>query len=359
MLSEKYQGISPPVLRHTNDFDPGAKYHIAADVEYSRYFVANVLQFQFHKALCEAAGEYEFGNPDKPLYRCDIYQSKEAGAIMKNLLQAGTSRPWPDILEEATGSRDLDASAILEYFDPINKYIEEELKKANEPVGWRSNFEQFVEGYQNIDNTVPIIVGAVLGAMVLIVIVAYFVGRSRNRRKHHHTTAASSVDPEVGNSNAEVSKDMKGAHDNAAYDRLADDENDNPPPPVNPYVRQLPPTQDAPVEEENKSAYDPPTEPAKPTHDDSPTEEVVSVKEPEKPTVTEAQVAAESEKPSVHEETKKEDQVEVDNAEKKETNQAVAEEASPTITSDEKEPTNPIEESKEAEKPSEDKTPAE
>lgn len=257
----------------------------------------------------------------------------------------------------------MNAAAIIEYFEPINKYIEEELKKANEPVGWRSNFEQFIEGYQNIDNTVPIIVGAVLGAMVLIVIVAYFVGRSRNRRKHNH--AAVVVDPEVGASNGEVSKDTKGAHDNAAYDRLADEENDNPPPPANPYVRQLPPTQDAPVEEENKSStHDSSTESEKPLHDDTPAEEVAIVKELEKPTATEAQVSAEPEKPSVHEETKKEDHVEVggSKAEEKQTNEAVKEEkeaAPPAITSDEKEPASPIEESKEAEKPTEDKPSAE
>lgn len=255
----------------------------------------------------------------------------------RNLLQAGSSRPWPDILEEATGSRDLDASAIIEYFKPIIDYMDAELAKANEPKGWRSNFEQFVEGYTSIDNTVPIIVGAVLGAMVLIVIVAYFVGRSRNRKKHRNN--ATTADPEVGTTSADLPGTNKGAHDNAAYDRVADDEKDNPPPPVNPYVRQLPPEYSSP--EEEKSSHDTPAE---------------SVVEPEKPTSTD--VSVESEKTVVHEEIKKEDPIEAP-APVVTHEETVKEEATVEPVSivaadkaDEKETTNTVDQ---AEKPTEDK----
>ena len=47
-MREKYQGIAPPVARSEADFDPGAKYHVPANVPYTRYFLARILQFQFY-----------------------------------------------------------------------------------------------------------------------------------------------------------------------------------------------------------------------------------------------------------------------------------------------------------------------
>uniref|UniRef100_A0A6P7FKT6 Angiotensin-converting enzyme n=1 Tax=Diabrotica virgifera virgifera TaxID=50390 RepID=A0A6P7FKT6_DIAVI len=82
-LREKYQGIEPPVDRSEEDFDPAAKYHVVADVSYLRYFISFVIQFQFHKAVCEKAGEYEPNNPKKPLHECDIYQNTDAGNALK------------------------------------------------------------------------------------------------------------------------------------------------------------------------------------------------------------------------------------------------------------------------------------
>lgn len=83
-LAEEYQGIEPPVDRSEEDFDPGSKYHIVADVEYIRYYVSFVIQFQFHKALCTKAKEFDPNNPDaKLLSQCDIYNNKEAGNLLK------------------------------------------------------------------------------------------------------------------------------------------------------------------------------------------------------------------------------------------------------------------------------------
>ena len=48
-----------------------------------RYFVATILQFQIHKAMCRAAGQYDPNNDDLQLHKCDIYRSKEAGNILK------------------------------------------------------------------------------------------------------------------------------------------------------------------------------------------------------------------------------------------------------------------------------------
>lgn len=127
-LRTQYQGISAPVPRTENDFDAGAKYHIAANVPYTRYFIAHILQFQFHKALCDAAGF------KGPLHECSIYNSKEAGAKLQAMLTAGASKPWQDVLQETIGTRQMDASAILDYFAPLKVWLDEQNK--GQACGW-------------------------------------------------------------------------------------------------------------------------------------------------------------------------------------------------------------------------------
>jgi len=127
-LRLKYQGVVPPVARSEEDFDPGAKYHVAANVPYMRYFLARILQFQFYRAMCQASGY------TGPLHRCTFYQSKEAGAKLNKMLEMGTSKPWPDELEVLTGQRQMDASAILDYFAPLQKWLDEQNKGLKQ--GW-------------------------------------------------------------------------------------------------------------------------------------------------------------------------------------------------------------------------------
>jgi peptidyl-dipeptidase A len=127
-LREKYQGVSPPVPRGEADFDPGAKYHVPANVPYSRYFLADILQFQFHRALCQAAGQRG------PLNRCSIYDNKEVGRRLEKMLAMGQSRSWPDALEALTGQREMDATAIADYFGPLKKWLDEQ--NAGHAVGW-------------------------------------------------------------------------------------------------------------------------------------------------------------------------------------------------------------------------------
>ncbi|MDQ7008153.1 MAG: M2 family metallopeptidase [Acidobacteriota bacterium] len=127
-LREKLQGIAPPVPRSEDDFDPGAKYHVPANTPYMRYFLAHILQFQFHKALCEAAGYRG------PLHRCSIYGNEEAGRRLREMLALGRSRPWPDALEALTGSREMDASAVKDYFQPLMEWLEEQ--NAGRTCGW-------------------------------------------------------------------------------------------------------------------------------------------------------------------------------------------------------------------------------
>ncbi len=127
-LREKYQGVAAPVERTEEDFDPGAKYHVPAMVSYTRYFIARILQFQFHRALCDAAGF------EGPLHRCSIYNSPEAGAKLKAMLEMGASQPWPEALEVIAGTREMDASAIGDYFAPLQAWLNEQ--NAVRQCGW-------------------------------------------------------------------------------------------------------------------------------------------------------------------------------------------------------------------------------
>ena len=127
-LRNRYQGVSAPLPRTEADFDPGAKYHIPANTPYMRYFLARVLQFQFYRALCREAGY------TGPLYRCSYYGSKEAGQGLAAMLQMGASRPWPDALQALTGQREIDATALLDYFQPLMVWLERENQGA--AVGW-------------------------------------------------------------------------------------------------------------------------------------------------------------------------------------------------------------------------------
>ncbi len=122
-LRLKYQGIVPPVPRTEQDFDPGAKYHVPANTPYARYFLAHILQFQFHRALCREAGI------TGPLYQCSIYGNKKAGEKLKAMLAMGQSEPWPEALKAMTGEDKMDATAILDYFAPLKTWLDEQNKK--------------------------------------------------------------------------------------------------------------------------------------------------------------------------------------------------------------------------------------
>lgn len=126
-LRRKYQGVDMPG-RGEGDFDPFAKYHVAANVPYTRYFLAHILQFQFHRALAAEAG------CKTDLHRCSIYGSKPAGKKLDDMLRMGVSRPWPDALAAISGKREMDATAIIDYFAPLKKWLDEQNK--GKAVGW-------------------------------------------------------------------------------------------------------------------------------------------------------------------------------------------------------------------------------
>lgn len=128
-LRRRYQGISPPVPRSEQDFDPGAKFHIPANVPYTRYFIARILQYQFHRALCKVSGH------QGPLHKCSIYGNKDAGQRMIAMLKLGQSRPWPEALKVITGEDAMDATAIIDYYAPLVAWLKEQNK--GEQCGWK------------------------------------------------------------------------------------------------------------------------------------------------------------------------------------------------------------------------------
>jgi peptidyl-dipeptidase A len=127
-IREKYQGIRPPVERTEADFDPGAKYHIPGNTPYTRYFLSFIMQFQFQKALCDAAGH------KGPLAECSIYGNETAGKKFGAMLAKGASQPWQDTLYELTGTRQMDASAILDYFEPLQGWLKQQNR--GQTCGW-------------------------------------------------------------------------------------------------------------------------------------------------------------------------------------------------------------------------------
>ena len=129
-LREKYQGVKAPTDRSEADFDPGAKYHVPGNVPYTRYFLAHILQFQFHKALCDTAGD------KGPVHRCSIYGNQAAGEKLNKMLELGASQPWPVALKEVTGTEGMDAKAVLDYFAPLKTWLDEQNTAANRQCGW-------------------------------------------------------------------------------------------------------------------------------------------------------------------------------------------------------------------------------
>ncbi|XP_043859649.1 angiotensin-converting enzyme-like [Dromiciops gliroides] len=129
-LRIKYQGICPPIARNETHFDAGAKFHVPSAAPYIRYFVSFVLQFQFHKALCAEAGH------TGPLHHCDIYQSQQAGAKLREVLQAGASQHWKDVLKGLTGSETMDVGPLLEYFEPLTVWLQQQNQINGEVLGW-------------------------------------------------------------------------------------------------------------------------------------------------------------------------------------------------------------------------------
>jgi len=130
-LKAELQGVAPPAPRGEEFFDPGAKYHIPGNTPYLRYFFAHILQFQFHEAMCKAAGH------QGPLHTCSVFGSKEAGGKLEAMMELGSSKPWPDALEQMTGTRQMDGRALVTYFEPLMAWLAEQNK--GRTCGWNAD----------------------------------------------------------------------------------------------------------------------------------------------------------------------------------------------------------------------------
>ena len=127
-LKLRYQGVAPPAPRGEELFDPGAKYHVPGNTPYMRYFLADILQYQFHRALARTAGQ------EGPLHRASIYGSRAAGGKLDEMMRLGLRRPWPEALEVLTGQREMDATAILDYYAPLQSWLTEQNR--GRTCGW-------------------------------------------------------------------------------------------------------------------------------------------------------------------------------------------------------------------------------
>jgi len=127
-LRTQYQGIVPPGPRPADAFDPGAKYHVPGNTPYTRYFLAHIYQFQFHRAACKQAGW------KGPLHRCSVYGQKAVGERFNRMLELGQSQEWPKTLAVFTGETRTDASAVADYFKPLNTWLVQQNK--GQKCGW-------------------------------------------------------------------------------------------------------------------------------------------------------------------------------------------------------------------------------
>jgi len=127
-LREKYQGIGAPIDRPSDAFDPGAKYHIPGNTPYTRYYLARILQYQFHESLCESISF------EGALHECTIYGNELAGEKLRSMLSLGQSKPWQDALEAIINERELSGRSMLNYYSPLKDWLDQ--KNEGRICGW-------------------------------------------------------------------------------------------------------------------------------------------------------------------------------------------------------------------------------
>ena len=127
-MRESYQGIAPPSYRSEEYFDPGAKYHIPGNTPYTRYYLARIMQYQFHESLCNDIGF------TGPLHECSIYGDKSAGEKIISTMAMGQSAPWQDAFEKLTGTRKISGKSVMNYYKPLKEWLDN--KNKNRTCGW-------------------------------------------------------------------------------------------------------------------------------------------------------------------------------------------------------------------------------
>lgn len=118
-LARKYQGIVPPTPRDERWADALTKTHINDDpAQYYDYALSFALLFQLHDHIARRILRQD-------PHDTDYYGHREVGDFLRRLMAPGASRPWREILRETTG-RELDAKAMVEYFEPLYVWLRQE-----------------------------------------------------------------------------------------------------------------------------------------------------------------------------------------------------------------------------------------
>ncbi|XP_049870966.1 angiotensin-converting enzyme-like isoform X2 [Pectinophora gossypiella] len=156
-LRMKETGVSPPVPRNESDLDPAAKYHVVSHVQYITYLISHVLEFQILLSLCRVA------NHTGPLHECSLYGVKEAGKLLSDGMSLGASEDWRTVLKAITGETELSTKGILEYFSTLEEFLKKE------------NVNLAKLDVNDMDQSAPIIVGAIVVLLTILIIVLYCV----------------------------------------------------------------------------------------------------------------------------------------------------------------------------------------
>lgn len=118
-LKKRYQGIVPPSDRGEEYCDAASKTHINNDAaQYYDYALSFALLFQLHDHI---ASNILKQDPRATNY----YGNKETGQFLHELLAVGATRDWRELLKETTGE-EINAKAMLRYFEPLMEYLEKE-----------------------------------------------------------------------------------------------------------------------------------------------------------------------------------------------------------------------------------------
>jgi peptidyl-dipeptidase A len=127
----EFQGVAPPSTRapgvDKDGCDACSKTHINDNpAAYYQYAIAAAIKYQLHDHICRRILHVD-------PHACSYYGHKEVGDFLRSILRQGATRPFNDVIREATGAP-LSTRAMIEYFKPLEPWLDAQL--AGKPVGW-------------------------------------------------------------------------------------------------------------------------------------------------------------------------------------------------------------------------------
>ncbi|CAL1604593.1 unnamed protein product [Knipowitschia caucasica] len=136
-MKREMVGVVEPVPHDETYCDPPALFHVSGDYSFIRYFTRTIYQFQFQKALCDAAGH------KGDLSSCDITNSTDAGTKLREMLELGRAQSWTRALDTISGHTRMDAQPLLDYFHKLEVWLKEENRKHGRTVGWDPSIDPY------------------------------------------------------------------------------------------------------------------------------------------------------------------------------------------------------------------------